>query len=578
MNYGIGQQVDDASKLSIEELMRLQSMDPSFVYALALQEKQNQQAAASNQAALNMQTPSSTLTGQMEQDLASKRAPGIQMAGQRSIPQPPQMAQGISNVPAPNMQTIGRAQGGIIGYNGEEESFVELEAMRAEYDAMSPMQQFFIDKKSNTTRYPLNNYDRNEDSERLYTGLDLNSTVTKGDLRAKGMTEENIAAFTRSDNEIRRQEERKRLEEEEKRFQKEREMAQAEYNAGVQLDAQQAAKEAARIAEAGGVMADAGNPNIPNNSAIDSLLYGVETAVGKAGEVVESIRDTAPEVLRSAAVGMAQMPQTIKGFFEDNVQAMTSENGLAGLIAREREKNAGGPTETEAVAQATQAGPPTREEKLQELLGPALAQQQANQGISSVEPKKEQKTPADPKDPNSRSFMDKAMGIAEILGRGAGASKGFEGAKIVEESSRIRAAEADRAAKMAEQNALIEARKAELDTRLASDTAIAMQELDSELYATITQEVESGALSEELATIEQELRDKHDAFSILGTNFFVKDGVVDKQLAAAKLKIIMREFKNRKGVLASLSGIGGQGGGQGVGESVTDAADYFEGG
>ena len=272
------------------------------------------------------------------------------------------------------------------------------------------------------------------------------------------------------------------------------------------------------------------------------------------------------------------MPQTIKGFFEDNVQAMTSENGLAGLIAREREKNAGGPTETEAVAQATQAGPPTREEKLQELLGPALAQQQANQGISSVEPKKEQKTPADPKDPNSRSFMDKAMGIAEILGRGAGASKGFEGAKIVEESSRIRAAEADRAAKMAEQNALIEARKAELDTRLASDTAIAMQELDSELYATITQEVESGALSEELATIEQELRDKHDAFSILGTNFFVKDGVVDKQLAAAKLKIIMREFKNRKGVLASLSGIGGQGGGQGVGESVTDAADYFEGG
>ena len=578
MNYGIGQQVDDASKLSIEELMRLQSMDPSFVYALALQEKQNQQAAASNQAALNMQTPSSTLTGQMEQDLASKRAPGIQMAGQRSIPQPPQMAQGISNVPAPNMQTIGRAQGGIIGYNGEEESFVELEAMRAEYDAMSPMQQFLIDKSSNTTRYPLNNYDRNEDSERLYTGLDLNSTVTKGDLRAKGMTEENIAAFTRSDNEIRRQEERKRLEEEEKRFQKEREMAQAEYNAGVQLDAQQAAKEAARIAEAGGVMADAGNPNIPNNSAIDSLLYGVETAVGKAGEVVESIRDTAPEVLRSAAVGVAQMPQTIKGFFEDNVQAMTSENGLAGLIAREREKNAGGPTETEAVAQATQAGPPTREEKLQELLGPALAQQQANQGISSVEPKKEQKTPADPKDPNSRSFMDKAMGIAEILGRGAGASKGFEGAKIVEESSRIRAAEADRAAKMAEQNALIEARKAELDTRLASDTAIAMQELDSELYATITQEVESGALSEELATIEQELRDKHDAFSILGTNFFVKDGVVDKQLAAAKLKIIMREFKNRKGVLASLSGIGGQGGGQGVGESVTDAADYFEGG
>ena len=552
MNYGIGQQVDDASKLSIEELMRLQSMDPSFVYALALQEKQNQQAAASNQAALNMQTPSSTLTGQMEQDLASKRAPGIQMAGQRSIPQPPQMAQGISNVPAPNMQTIGRAQGGIIGYNGEEESFVELEAMGAEYDAMSP----------------LNNYDRNEDSERLYTGLDLNSTVTKGDLRAKGMPEEDIAAFTRSDNEIRRQEERKRLEEEEKRFQKEREMAQAEYNAGVQLDAQQAAKEATRIAEAGGVMADAGNPNIPNNSAIDSLLYGVETAVGKAGEVVESIRDTAPEVLRSAAVGMAQMPQTIKGFFEDNVQAMTSENGLAGLIAREREKNAGGPTETEAVAQATQAGPPTREEKLQELLGPALAQQQANQGISSVEPKKEQKTPADPKDPNSRSFMDKAMGIAEILGRGAGASKGFEGAKIVEESSRIRAAEADRAAKIAEQRMLLSARREEFGARSALERGLALADYNAELTD------EALMATQEYLNKAEELKNKGGGGGYFDGNIYYSS---EKQADAKELDDFLKDMRSRR-IKEFKQAVSGQGGEQGVGESVIDAADFFKGG
>ena len=568
MNYGIGQQVDDASKLSIEELMRLQSMDPSFVYALALQEKQNQQAAASNQAALNMQTPSSTLTGQMEQDLASKRAPGIQMAGQRSIPQPPQMAQGISNVPAPNMQTIGRAQGGIIGYNGEEESFVELEAMGAEYDAMSPMQQFLIDKKSNTTRYPLNNYDRNEDSERLYTGLDLNSTVTKDDLRAKGMPEEDIAAFTRSDNEIRRQEERKRLEEEEKRFQKEREMAQAEYNAGVQLDAQQAAKEAVRIAEAGGVMADAGNPNIPNNSAIDSLLYGGKTALGTAGRVVDSIRDTAPEVLRSAAVGMAQMPQTIKGFFEDNVQAMTSENGLAGLIAREREKNAGGPTETEAVAQATQAGPPTREEKLQELLGPALAQQQANQGISSVEPKKEQKTPADPKDPNSRSFMDKAMGIAEILGRGAGASKGFEGAKIVEESSRIRAAEADRAAKIAEQRMLLSARREEFGARSALERGLALADYNAELTD------EALMATQEYLNKAEELKNKGGGGGYFDGNIYYSS---EKQADAKELDDFLKEMRSRR-IKEFKQAVSGQGGEQGVGESVIDAADFFKGG
>ena len=556
MNYGIGQQVDDASKLSIEELMRLQSMDPSFVYTLALQEKQNQQAAASNQAALNMQTPPNTIKDQMEQDLASRRAPGLQIAGQRSIPQPSQMAQGISNVPAPNMQTIGRAQGGIIGYNGEEESFVELEAMRAEYDAMSPMQQFLIDKSSNTTRYPLENYDRiTEDSERLYTGLDLNSTVTKDDLRAKGMTEEDIAAFARSDNEIRRQEERERL-------QKERERAQAEYNAGVELDAQQAA----RIAEAGGVMADGGNPNIPKNSALDSLLYGGKTALGTAGRVVDSIRDTAPEVFRSAGVGMAKLPQTLKDFVGDNVQAMTSENGLAGLIAREREENAGGPTETEAVAQATQ--PPTQEQILQALLGPALAKQQANRGISSVEPEKEQKTPADPKDPNSRSFMDKAMGIAEILGRGAGASKGFEGAKIVEESSRIRAAEADRAAKIAEQRMLLSARREEFGARSALERGLALADYNAELTD------EALMATQEYLNKAEELKNKGGGGGYFDGNIYYSS---EKQADAKELDDFLKDMRYRR-IKEFKQAVSGQGGEQGVGESIIDAADYIKGG
>ena len=549
MNYGIGQQVDDASKLSIEELMRLQSMDPSFVYTLALQEKQNQQAAASNQAALNMQTPPNTIKDQMEQDLASRRAPGLQIAGQRSIPQPSQMAQGISNVPAPNMQTIGRAQGGIIGYNGEEESFVELEAMRAEYDAMSPMQQFLIDKSSNTTRYPLENYDRiTEDSERLYTGLDLNSTVTKDDLRAKGMTEEDIAAFARSDNEIRRQEERER--------------AQAEYNAGVELDAQQAA----RIAEAGGVMADGGNPNIPKNSALDSLLYGGKTALGTAGRVVDSIRDTAPEVFRSAGVGMAKLPQTLKDFVGDNVQAMTSENGLAGLIAREREENAGGPTETEAVAQATQ--PPTQEQILQALLGPALAKQQANRGISSVEPEKEQKTPADPKDPNSRSFMDKAMGIAEILGRGAGASKGFEGAKIVEESSRIRAAEADRAAKIAEQRMLLSARREEFGARSALERGLALADYNAELTD------EALMATQEYLNKAEELKNKGGGGGYFDGNIYYSS---EKQADAKELDDFLKDMRYRR-IKEFKQAVSGQGGEQGVGESIIDAADYIKGG
>jgi len=211
------------------------------------------------------------------------------------------------------------------------------------------------------------------------------------------------------------------------------------------------------------------------------------------------------------------------------------------------------------------------EQALRTALGAAMQTAEQKRDMQSEEV--EEKDP--PKEGGIRSvlsktkpFLDKAMGIAEVLGRGAGASKGFEGARIVEESAKIRGAEADRDARMAEQRALIEARKAELNARLASDTALAMQELDSELYTTITQELESGPLAEELEGIEEDLRDKYSAFSIpLLGDFFVKDGVVDKELAVAKLDIIRREFRNRKGVLASLPGMSGQGG---AGESIIE--------
>jgi hypothetical protein len=112
---GIGQQLDQLKGLSIQELMQRQSVDPQLVYALALQEKQKMEAAKERQAAMGMEVPQGTEIEKMEADLASRRAPGVQMAAQRSMPQP-QMAQGISANPTPNMQAIGRAQGGIIGY------------------------------------------------------------------------------------------------------------------------------------------------------------------------------------------------------------------------------------------------------------------------------------------------------------------------------------------------------------------------------------------------------------------------------------------------------------------------------
>jgi hypothetical protein len=160
MAYGISnqlQQAEEASKLSIEELMRLQSMDPSFVYTIALQEKQKQEAAAANQAALGAETDPNTLMSQMEQDLASRRAPGVQIAAGRSMPQPQGMpqgmpqaqpqARGIASAPAPNMQAIGRARGGIIGYmdggNVDGQAVQEQDPMQAQLEAFMKLQDAY---------------------------------------------------------------------------------------------------------------------------------------------------------------------------------------------------------------------------------------------------------------------------------------------------------------------------------------------------------------------------------------------------------------------------------------------------
>ena len=168
MAYGISnqlQQAEEASKLSIEELMRLQSMDPSFVYTIALQEKQKQEAAAANQEALSAETDPNTLMGQMEQDLASRRAPGVQIAAGRSMPQPQGMpqgmpqaqprpmpqaqpqARGIASAPAPNMQAIGRARGGIIGYmdggDVDGQAVQEQDPMQAQLEAFMKLQDAY---------------------------------------------------------------------------------------------------------------------------------------------------------------------------------------------------------------------------------------------------------------------------------------------------------------------------------------------------------------------------------------------------------------------------------------------------
>jgi len=197
MAYGISnqlQQAEEASKLSIEELMRLQSMDPSFVYTIALQERQKQEAAAANQAILGTETDPNTLMSQMEQDLASRRAPGVQIAAGRSMPQPQGMpqgmpqaqprpmpqaqpqARGIASAPAPNMQAIGRARGGIIGYmeggDVDGQAVQEQDPMQAQLEAFMKLQDAY--NKLRASGAP------QETLDRIQADLDSYSNVNQG--------------------------------------------------------------------------------------------------------------------------------------------------------------------------------------------------------------------------------------------------------------------------------------------------------------------------------------------------------------------------------------------------------------
>ena len=608
MAYGIGQQLDDASKLSIKELVQLQSMDPSLIYTLALQEKQKLQAAANNQEALGMQTPQSTITNQME-----GRMPGVQMAAARTAPRP-QMARGIAAAPAQNMQAIGRAQGGIIGYAQGGMSKVgtkskgpipqmspEENAMMLEYlkglkkfdyydknpDKVSPQgrQALELERRMFEEKYP--SKFKQKISDMMYgpsKGMAMGGEI-KGYAGLDGSTvsSDNVAMPYKLGD---------------KYYVDGKEISQTDYKAllsyAEELKAAQLVNRGAFDAEdrrpprpfyAPGSQADrmlSGIRSLPSNVA--GSLGRMGTIIGDAAsrdidrlkEVVDNVELNVPD---ASGILNSQIPQENRGGgMAPAVEQLIKNLGPQDYSVTDEERRATKEAESAVPAPVTSTPSDRRlnsmegidEQALRTALGAAMQTAEQKRNMQSEEV--EEKDP--PKEGGIRSvlsktkpFLNKAMGIAEVLGRGAGASKGFEGAKIVEESAKIREAEADRDARMAEQRALIEARKAELDASLASDTALAMQELDSELYTTITQELESGPLAEELKGIEEDLKDKYDAFTIFGSNFFVKDGVVDKELAVAKLDIIRREFRNRKGVLASLSGMGGQ---SGAGESIIE--------
>jgi hypothetical protein len=610
---GIGQQLDQLKGLSIQELMQRQSVDPQLVYALALQEKQKMEAAKERQAAMGMETSQGTEVEKMEADLASRRAPGVQMAAQRSMPQP-QMSQGIAGVPSPNMGAIGRAQGGIIGYakgdmveigakskgpipqmSPEENAMVlkYLEGLKKfDYydknpDKVSPEGRQALEQDRRTFEAQFPNSFKQKVNEMMYgpskgmamggevkgyAGLDgslvgedefaIVATGPNGEqytaddvrlLMSQGAIVREADApepSDRIDNVMRRERlaEKADKEREEKR---ERELRELERQRRIEEDG-------------------------PRQTAAEAAFTALSGPFSAAGRGINTVLN---------AIGDEIIPEARQYVSDKTQQGITALQNRVAEQERQRAFNA-----EQAQADAIGMRPPTREQAFKELLQPLMDNKQsvdnamaditgagAGQGQSTVQTQPPPPPPPPPPTPpegggirsalaKAKPVASKIAGVLEVLGRGAGASKGFEGAKIVEESRKLREAQADRDARLAEQRALLGARKEELDAR----NAMAMGMSAADYAAQLTDE--ALMMSDEYQRIKKDKLDK------AGKGLFnpltdTEEQRIEAEMMAEIARMRREKLQDYKDIMAQYSGVGGQ-----TGVSTTTAptnyADY----
>lgn len=604
---GIGQQLDQLKGLSIQELMQRQSVDPQLVYALALQEKQKMEAAKERQAAMGMETSQGTEIEKMEADLASRRAPGVQMAAQRSMPQP-QMSQGIAGVPSPNMGAIGRAQGGIVGYakggmpevgakskgpipqmSPEENAMVlkYLEGLKKfDYydknpDKVSPEGRQALEQDRRTFEAQFPNSFRQKVNQMMYgpsKGMAMGGEVkgyagpdgslVGGDEFAIVATGPNGEQYTADDvrflmsqgaivREADAPEPSTRID---NVMRRERLAAEADRERERQREERLRELERQRRIEEDG----------PRKPPVEAALTALSEPLKPIGRGINTVLN---------AIGEDILPEA-KSYITDRArQGITALQNRVAEQERQRAFNA-----EQAQADAIGMRPPTREQALRELLQPLMDRKQsvddamtditgagAGQGQSTVQTQgagqPQGTTP--PEESGIRSALAKAKpvaskiaGVLEVLGRGAGASKGFEGAKIVEESRKLREAQADRDARLAEQKALLSARKEELDAR----NAMAMGMSAADYAAQLTDD--AIMMSDEYQRIRDEKLRKAGAgiFNILTD---AEERQIEAEMMAEIDRIRRAKLQDYKDIMAQYSGVEGQTG-SGAPQGVID--------
>jgi hypothetical protein len=543
MTGGIGYEIDQLAELGVPELMRKQSVDPQLKYALALQEATKMVEAAARERDMAQQMPMpADVVGQMETSLAKRLAPGIQQQGQRSMQMQNRPAMGLPGQAAPNLARM--ANGGIVGY--AKGDMVEIGAK-----SKGPIPQMSPEENAQMLKYleglkKFDYYDKNPDkvSPEGRQALELE----------RRMFEEQFPnSFKQKVNEM--------------MYGPDKGMAMGGTVKG--------------YAGPDGSLVEEDEPIIPLGALFELIgrgkdfLLSPSRATQEAREIrrgeVEQAGERGVNLLNVLPPSQGLTPEQLASFDKYDVTGAVPTK----IVEERRERVESGEAARDLAQQATrraEANAARREGT------PTLPQ---NEGVTAdmyMMPKEEltmaqklmqlPKVAQGAKTPPSKTgiagllqkakpFADKAAGIAEILGRGAGASKGFELAKIGEESRKINQAEQARQDEISKAEADRKARTEllreeygfrdkELRSKLLADSLGSEREADRDLLETIITGIDSDP---ELLQAAEEFKDTYDVF--FGS--YDKDKYATA-LAKKRQDLIEKRFTDAKGQLASVLG------------------------